>query len=314
MRLLSTCAALALLTACGGSGTSALQGASVMGVVFEVDGQSVNLEGVEVTVLETGERVVTGTDGSFEFREMEPGSYTLDFGGDDDYEAGEAGEEIPEDELEDGAGHPIVELTEDGGDVEIHVALENGEVKEFTIGDYEGRHAVAHLHAQDDLSELEGKIRLSTGEGEHIKLSIAGLDAGESVDLLIFDADDAGAGSSPVATLTADAEGEICYSVDTAEGDMLPLNADGLEDLAGLRIEIRAGDDGALLLSGEVPDLPEEREPKGDEPNGEEPKGDEPNGEEPNGEEPKGDEPDGEESTGEESEGDGSNSEEGEGV
>ncbi|MCZ6573523.1 MAG: hypothetical protein O7C98_10210 [Planctomycetota bacterium] len=288
-----------------------------MGVVYEVDGQSADLGGIEVTVLETGERVVTETDGSFEFRELEPGFYTLDFGG-DDYEAAQPGEAITEDELEDGAGHPIVELTEDGGDVEIHVALENGEVKEFTIGDYEGRHAVAHLHAQDELSELEGKIRLSAEEGEHIKLSIAGLDAGESVDLLIFDADDAGAGSSPVATLTADAEGEICYSVDTAEGDLLPLNAEDLEDLAGLRIEIRATDDGELLLSGEIPDLPAEREepdgeePDGEEPSGEEPNGEEPDGEEPNGEEPNGEEPDGEEPNGEESEGEGSNSEEGE--
>ena len=303
MKCLSICAAVALLAACGGSGTNALGGAAVMGVVYEVDGQSANLEGVEVTVLETGERVVTETDGSFEFREMEPGSYTLDFGGDDNYEAGE-------DELEDGAGHPIVEVTEDGGDVEIHVALENGEVIDFTIGDYEGRHAVAHLHAQDELSELEGKIRLSNEEGEHIKLSIAGLGAGESVDVLIFDADDAGAGSSPVATLTADAEGKICYSVDTAEGDMLPLNAEDLEDLAGLRIEIRATDDGELLLSGEVPDLPAEREepngeePGGEEPNGEEPNGEEPNGEEPNGEEPNGEEPNGEEPNGENKEGD----------
>ena len=73
--------ALFLLAACGGgSPTGAtLQTAALEGLVYEVDGQTVERSGMIVTVLETGEFAVTGPDGRFSFRDLPAGSITLEF-------------------------------------------------------------------------------------------------------------------------------------------------------------------------------------------------------------------------------------------
>ena len=75
------CAVTALLIpACGGGSTNAtIQTAALQGLVYEIDGQTFDRSGVAVTVVETGETVITGVDGSFEFTDLPAGRYTLDF-------------------------------------------------------------------------------------------------------------------------------------------------------------------------------------------------------------------------------------------
>ena len=72
---------LSLLTACGGSGDAALstQSAALQGSIIEVDGQTLQRDGVQIRVVETGDRIVTAPDGSFRFPELKAGWYTLDF-------------------------------------------------------------------------------------------------------------------------------------------------------------------------------------------------------------------------------------------
>lgn len=74
-------AAIALVTTCVtfGSDAHAWQSAgSISGVVYDEDFE-VTLPGVEVQVIETGVRVISGAQGSYVFGEMVPGTYTLIF-------------------------------------------------------------------------------------------------------------------------------------------------------------------------------------------------------------------------------------------
>ncbi len=72
---------LPLLTACGGSGGAydPASSAQLQGAVTELDGQTLNRDGVDITVVETGDHIMTRADGSFSFPNLEPGWYTLQF-------------------------------------------------------------------------------------------------------------------------------------------------------------------------------------------------------------------------------------------
>jgi hypothetical protein len=69
------------LAACSGGGAAApaLESAALEGMIYELDGQTLDRSGVSVTVVETGERVLTSTDGMFEFASVPPGDITLHF-------------------------------------------------------------------------------------------------------------------------------------------------------------------------------------------------------------------------------------------
>ncbi len=312
-------AALALLIpACtGGSEGAALQTSTLRGLVVEVDGQSNDVSGVDIKLVEKGEETSSAGDGSFSFHDLEPGTYTLDFAGkgNSDEPRGDDGFEHEGDEFEDGEGRPKIEVTEEGGDVEIRVSIEDGDIKEISVVCYECRHAMAKLFRREgaEESELAGSIQLSAAEGERFKVKVEGLEPETGIEIWI--------GDDFIDDVRANLEGEACY---VAETGMLPLDAVSLDELAGLRLEVRLAGTDEFVLVGEIPDLPKEmerprendeegedgknepdgEEPNGEEPNGEEPNGEEPNGEEPNGEEPSGEEPNGEEPSGEEPDGD----------
>ncbi len=63
----------------GGTGTT-LTAAALTGTVYQLDGQTGDRSGVTVTVRETGERLVTRTDGTFRFPRIPTGAVTLVFG------------------------------------------------------------------------------------------------------------------------------------------------------------------------------------------------------------------------------------------
>jgi hypothetical protein len=76
--------ALLALVACGdGSGlttnTAAQSVAELHGAILEVDGQTIDRNGIDVLIVESGDYVQTGQNGSFEFPDLAPGWYTLDF-------------------------------------------------------------------------------------------------------------------------------------------------------------------------------------------------------------------------------------------
>lgn len=84
MRFMLLAAPLALaLAACGGGGGggTATQTAALQGMVYEVDGQTLDRSGVTVRVLETGQSATTGADGRFFFTRVPADAFTLDFNG-----------------------------------------------------------------------------------------------------------------------------------------------------------------------------------------------------------------------------------------
>lgn len=241
MRVLAVCA-LALAVGCG-SGSTMMATAQLAGTVYEVDGQNVNLAGVQVTLKETGEWAWTDAVGSFEFAGLEPGTYTLDFMGDGESSAAEG------DEFTDGDGDPKVDVPA-GGRVEIRVALEGGDVKDFSSDE---QHAMAKLHLTDAAEiagyHVGGGIKIAVrGDGTLFKVCVEGLDGGDVLDIYLAE--------TWIGSATADADGRACLVL---END-LPLDAPNLDELAGLRVDVYLSGTDLRLLVGEVPELMEEHD------------------------------------------------------
>ncbi|MCK6461295.1 MAG: carboxypeptidase-like regulatory domain-containing protein [Planctomycetes bacterium] len=274
MRIITVCA-LALAVGCGGGGgTTTTAAAQLAGTVYEVDGQRFDLAGVQVTLKETGEWAWTDSAGSFEFGGLEPGTYTLDFGG--GIEGAPGG-----DEFSDGAGDPKVDVPE-GGRVEIRVALEDGEVKDYESGCEEDRSAVATLEMTGDAAdggfEVAGAVKVAERDGGTLfKVVVEGLEGGAVIEVFL--------GEASIGTATADGDGRACLVFE----DELPLGAADLSELAGLGVGVTLSESGLALLTGEVPALAndeddgkdgDEGEWDGDKPDGEEGAEDKDEGEE----------------------------------
>jgi hypothetical protein len=282
---------LALILPACGDGASGPSGAAVLGVVYEVDGQTVDRSGVLVRMLESGDFEFTDSDGEFKFDGVPPGSYTLDFDIPFSEEEEQGEEPIEhEDDREDGEGRPIVEIHDDCTEVQIRVALENGAVREFTIDEHEGSHAKAPLWPFEDTEvDLEGVIKISsTEERELFKVEVAPLDEGTVIEILLDDRE--GDGPIQVGTAIADAGSLATFMRDTGEGQELPFGADFVAALSGHKLLVRLAESDELVLIGEVPDLPAEEEEHDCEEPGEG-EGEEPGEEEPKEEEPKEEEP-----------------------
>lgn len=243
MRIITVCA-LALAVGCGGGGgTTTAATAQLAGTVYEVDGQRFDLAGVQVTLKETGEWAWTDAGGSFEFRGLEAGTYTLDFGGDTEGAPGG-------DEFSDPTGDPRVDVPE-GGLVEIRVAIEDGEVKDYSSDCDNDRSAIVKLALTEDAEAQEisvcGVLKIAErDDGTLFKVCVEGLDGGAVIEVFVDE--------TSVGTATADGDGRACLVL---END-LPLGAADLSELAGLSVEVYLSGDPALqLLTGEVPELAE---------------------------------------------------------
>jgi hypothetical protein len=227
-------------------GTAALQG-----TVYELDGQTLDRSGVSVTVLETGATYLTDPDGEFRFDELAPGTYTLDFDTvltmaamlDEEAESEKEPYDRPHDEaVEDEEGRPKVDVPEGGGEIDVRVKIEDGEVTDFSVGHHEERHAIGWLEPVADGLHVEGKIRLSA-EGDVYELAVCvwGLEHGDAVTIWI--------GDDLVADPVANAEGYACFE----------RRLEHVANLYGRTVYVRLGDE--LLLEGAMPDLPAEKPP-----------------------------------------------------
>ncbi len=288
MRFMLVCA-LAFAAGCSGGGGTTMATAQLSGTVYEIDGQSAVLGGVQVTLMETGEQAWTDANGGFAFTGLAPGVYRLDFnapsfaalalseeegedgidGEDGDHEDGdvvdgdhEDGIDDHEDEFEDEDGHPKVDVPE-GGHVECHVALENGEVKDFSSDHEDGQHAMAKLHLTDAAEiagyHVEGGVKIAAfaDGGTLFKVCVEGLMGGDVIEIFVSE--------TSIGTATADGEGRACLVLENS----LPLGAPNLGELAGLRVDVYLSGTDLRLLVGEVPELIDEEDGEngdGDEP------------------------------------------------
>ena len=238
-----------------------------------------------------------------------------DCDGDDDRGEDNHEGEGEEDDGEDGEGHPVVDVPAEGGLIQMRVALDaNGDVIEFSMGDHAERHAMAHLYRAEETDVLAGgKIKLTSVEGEErFKIAIHCLEPGTVVTLYIQERE---AAPVLIGDPVADEEGEICF---VAESGNLPLNAANLDELAGLRIEVRLAATDELILVGEVPDLPPElphpdgpgddepgNDENGDDESGDDENGDDEHGDDESGDDENGDDESGDDETGNDEHGDG---------
>jgi hypothetical protein len=284
-----------VLAACGGGGGgTTTQSAALQGMVYEVDGQTLDRAGVQVRVLETGQVVTTGADGRFFFNRVPADAFTLDFGGglaalaqsgpgggggaddpagddnggggmddgiDDDNDADDDNGEDAEDDDdadEDEDGNPQVGGVSGGDTVEVRVAVEDGQMTEMSVVCSDRVRAEARLtrDANSPDADVEGKVRVeSRDDREKFSIEAEHLATGTEVAFFLADPDDPLTFMSiGIMTATMD-EAELEFN--TKDGDPLPLGALAAEELSGFLVEVRLSGTGELLLTGEVPSLPD---------------------------------------------------------
>jgi len=270
---------LPLVAACGGGGSEpTLQTAALQGVVYEVDGQTLDRDGVPVRILETGQVATTDANGRFFFASVPAGAVTLDFGtsivsvaqtgpgggsgsddvGPDDNGVDAPGSEVENEAEEDDDDNPIVGGMDDGDTCEVRAAVEDGQVAEISVVSSDRVRSMARLlrDAASPDADVEGKVKIETRDDrEKFSIEAEHLTPGTVVEFFLDDPADA-AGFVSIGTAAALADGEAELERNTADGDTLPMGAEAAQDLAGFRVEVRLTS-GELLLTGEVPDLPD---------------------------------------------------------
>ncbi|MGH7162576.1 MAG: hypothetical protein ACREID_03755 [Planctomycetota bacterium] len=243
------------LSACGGGDSPALRSVALDGLVYQVDGQTVDRSGVMVRVVETGDSMVTGPQGLFFFPDVRAGSVTL--------QLGSSLVAVTHDE---GEGMESEEGDDDCDEIEVRVAIEDGEVVELSILCADRARAEADLVRAEGSpdADVEGEVEVeSRAEGDEFEIEVENLAPGTGVEFFLDDPDTA-EGFLSIGSATANSLGEAELEFD--EGEALPLGAAGVGDLAGFGVEVRLAGTGELLLTGEVPDLPDGVSDPGDDP------------------------------------------------
>jgi len=262
------------LAACGGAGDpiGAVSSAQLQGSIVELDGQTLQRDGVDIRIVETGDHIMTSGDGSFAFPDLEPGWYTLAFGGTavsalalEEAPAGEAGTgEKESEEDEDELGRPRCEIDGEGPVVIVKVVLESGEVVRWSKSRPGRRFVRARLERCTD-ADVRGQVRVAWREGGEVQamgFRVCGLAAGAGAILYLRDGKQENAEWQLVDDASADAEGCATFSYHNLEGG-LPLDKESVDALAGYAIEIR-DTEGNCLVKGEIPALPEKVERDGE--------------------------------------------------
>lgn len=218
---------LALFAACGSGGAINPGSAALEGTVQSVDGNTGDRSNVPVTVMETGETFVTGTNGRFAFDSVPTGTVTL---------------AVASDSMS-------IDSVEAGDVIEVTCSLENGRVREFSRSDDDEREAEVKV----ERNGLEAKVKIESDDsGEKFEAEIEGLAPGTSVDISLDD----GSSVTPIATVVADSMGEAEVELETRNGDTLPGGAVSVEDLAGADVVFSSGSELARLTIPELPAAP----------------------------------------------------------
>jgi hypothetical protein len=259
---------LLLIAACGGSGDdTSTRTAALRGVVYEVDGQTVDRSGVNVTLLQTGRTLTTGPTGTFEFAGIPAGEISLQFGssivpaahGDGDDRERRRGDDDDLEDGEDDSGRWHVRGVSGGDDVKVRVAIRDGKVVEFSCSARNRLRAEARLRRADGSpdADVEGKVKVeSRADREKFAIEAEHLAAGSIVEFFLDDPSTPEGFVSIGTATAAGLEGEAELELNTNDGAVLPLGAAAVSELEGFAIEVRLVAGGALLLTGEVPGLP----------------------------------------------------------
>jgi hypothetical protein len=282
-----------LLAACGGGGGggTSVGTASLRGAVVLRDGTTSNLGGIQVTDTRTGRTVTTTADGGFGFGTVPAGTITLAVrdplapkplvvaqesgpgeGGDgthdgaDDGADHEAGDDAGEthDGQDDGDSHDVgdddadEEGVHDSDDVECEIEIEHGEISAIRFHHRDGDKMLGivrltRAETSDD-ADVSGSARLeSSADGDRLSVRAEHLAFQRSVEAFVIAPD----GSEATLGTTFASDGGVAeWEVSTHDGGVLPLGAATAADLVGFRIEVRDGNDGTVLLVGELPELP----------------------------------------------------------
>lgn len=268
--------ALALAGCGGGGGGTTTQTAALQGVVYEVNGQTLDRSGVQVQVLETGQTATTGADGRFFFARVPAGTWTLGFGsslaalaqsgpggggggGGADDPAGDDNGVDAIDDVEDDNGNPQVGGVSGGDTVEVLAAVDNGQVTEMSVMSSDRVRAEARLVRDPNSpdADVQGKVRVeSRADREKFSVEAENLDVGTMVEFFLDNPDDP-EGFVSIGAVAADANGHAQLEFNTKDGDTLPMGVNAASALSGFLVEVRLQTTGAVLLTGEVPTLPD---------------------------------------------------------
>jgi hypothetical protein len=277
-----------LLSACGGGGGSAPGAitqakASLDGGVTEIDGATSGLAGVELLLVESGQRAVTGADGSFAFPATPVGSFTIalvrapvnrtpallegedESGADaaedesEDESEDEAEDEIEDDSIEDGdeSSETEVELhrVTDGESIRLRLRINNGvleqvDVSRSTSDEREVERCLERTDANDD-RDMKACLEVEQrDDGARFELEVEHATPGVELELVVIDPDGV---EESQGTLTVNLEGEAEWELRTTT---LPFDVLTVAELEGYDVAVRDAVTGANLFAGTVPELP----------------------------------------------------------
>jgi hypothetical protein len=258
--------AASIFAACGGGGSGSLGGSTsptVAGRIVSRDGSTVNLAGVVVECVESGESDVSDGDGHFEVDAPRGESFRLKVDdpvgtkGEGEGDCSEGGDgdadeqDVKGDEVEIGA-------LKDGEFCDVEITIENGEIVCINVSKGDGKH--------DDGGKRTGESRLVAPEGQpgfgEVEVGVAGecswmeVEVGGLLPETSYEVVLVGEGVHwPVGPLATNAEGEAHLAIESCGGDRpLPFGVASVAELAGLTLLV-TDSLGAAVLEGVVPEV-----------------------------------------------------------
>src|SRR6185436_6100474 len=105
-----------------------------------------------------------------------------------------------------------------------------------------------------DDADAEGHARMeASADRQRLSVEAENLAPGRLLEAFVIAPDGT---EATLGNETANAEGAAEWEISTNDGGVLPLGATTVADLVGFRVEVRDGNDGTVLLFGELPELP----------------------------------------------------------